>query len=430
MKKKKVLIIAYYWPPAGGPGVQRWLKFVKYLGDFNIEPIVYVPKNPSYPLIDESLVDEIPQGITILKQPIKEPYKLAGKLSKKSSTTISKGIIQETQHQNIVEKLLLFIRGNFFIPDARKNWVKPSVKFLQDYINSNKIDTIITTGPPHSMHLIGLQLQQCLNITWLADFRDPWTTIGYHNKLKLLGFAKAKHRKLEAKVLQAADHIIVTSPTTKHEFENITKQPITVITNGYDLNSIGETTLDVKFTLSHIGSLLSDRNPEVLWKALSDIAHNDKVFQSQFQLNLVGAVSKDILRSLDAYGLSQFVNLVGYVSHEEAIKYQKQSQVLLLIEIDSEATKCIIPGKLFEYMVSNRPILALGPKNADVTQIIKSTNTGTYFEYSDYDMIKAKILEYFAAYTQQNLQGHAVGLQQYSRKSLTEQLAALIENKP
>jgi hypothetical protein len=423
---KKVLIITYYWPPSGGPGVQRWLKFVKYLRDFNTEPIVYIPENPSYPIIDESLVAEIPLGITILKQPIKEPYKLAGLLSKKRSGNMSKGIIQQASRQTFIEKLLLFIRGNLFIPDARKNWVKTSVKFLRKYINANDIDTIITTGPPHSMHLIGLQLQQQLKLTWLADFRDPWTTIRYHSKLKLLRFARLKHKRLEKKVLQSADQIIVTSPTTKLEFESITKRPIAVITNGYDVNSVNEIQLDTKFSLSHIGTLFSERNPEVLWQVISDIVRDDKVFASQFQLNLVGAVSKEILISLDAYGLSQFINLVGYVSHEAAIRYQKQSQILLLIEIDAEYTKCIIPGKLFEYMVSNRPILAFGPRAADMAQIITSTNTGAYFEYTEYDSLKTKLLEYFNDYKLHKLKSRPIGLKQYNRKALTGQLALLI----
>jgi len=427
MGRKKVLIIAYYWPPAGGPGVQRWLKFVKYLRDFNIEPIVYIPENPSYPIIDESLIAEIPQDITILKQPIKEPYKKAAAISNKSTKTISKGIILDKKKQSFIDRVLLFVRGNFFIPDARKSWVKPSVNYLSNYINEHKIDTIVTTGPPHSMHLIGLCLKNKFNINWFADFRDPWTTIGYHKKLKLLRFARLKHKKLETKILQTADQIIVTSPTTKQEFLAITKQPICVITNGYDNNKVGETILDSKFSLSHIGSLLSERNPEVLWRVLSDIVRDDKVFQSQFQLNLVGAVSKEILSNLETFGLSQFVNLVGYVAHEEAIRYQKQSQVLLLIEIDSEDTKCIIPGKLFEYMASNRPILALGPNDSDVAQIIKTTNTGAYFNYQEYDSLKRKILEYFDAFRLGNLQSHGIGIQKYSRKELTKQLATLLK---
>ncbi len=424
--RKKALIIAYYWPPAGGPGVQRWLKFVKYLRNFNVEPIVYVPENPSYPIEDRSMLSEVPKDITVLKQPIKEPYRLAGLLSKKKSETISKGIIHQPRSQSFVEKLMLFVRGNFFIPDARKNWIKPSVKFLSTYIQDNDIDTVVTTGPPHSMHIIGLKLKHKFNINWITDFRDPWTTIGYHKKLKLLPMARSKHKKLEAEVLNKADQVIVTSPTTKKEFEVITTKPITVITNGYDANSVNEFTMDSKFSIAHIGSLLSDRNPEILWKALFEIVRDNKIFQSQFQINLVGAVSQEVLQSLDAYNLSQFVNLVGYVSHEEAIRYQKQSQVLLLIEIDSEETKCIIPGKLFEYMASNRPILALGPEDSDVSQIIRSTNTGTYFTYADFDALKANILEYFDAYRKGELQSHAIGLQQYSRKALTKKLADII----
>ena len=425
---KKALIIAYYWPPAGGPGVQRWLKFVKYLRDFDVEPIVYVPENPSYPINDDSFVNEIPEGLKVIKQPIKEPYKLASKFSKGDSNTISKGIIKNSSKQSLKEKLMLFIRGNFFIPDARIGWVKPSVQFLNKYIRENGIEVVITTGPPHSLHLIALKLKNKLAFNWIADFRDPWTTIGYHKKLKLLPMAKLKHKNLERKVLTTADQIIVTSPTTKTEFKRITDTPIEVITNGYDVNSVNEFEPDKKFTIAHIGSLLSERNPEVLWKALGDISRDDKVFQSQFQLNLVGAVSNEILQAIERHELFQFVNLVGYVSHEEAIRHQKQSQVLLLVEINSEETKCIIPGKLFEYMASNRPILAIGPEGSDIEAIITKTNTGAFFTYEQYNEIKDKILTYFQAFRKGQLQSNAVGLQQYSRKSLTKKLAGIIHN--
>ena len=426
MSKQPVLIITYYWPPAGGPGVQRWLKFTKYLPDHDIEPIVYIPENPSYPIIDESLQSEVSKDLTIIKHPINEPYKHAKKLSKKDTEDISKGIIHRPQSQSLIEQFMLFVRGNFFIPDARKQWVKPSVEYLTDYIQANKIKTVITTGPPHSLHLIGLQLKANLDIRWFADFRDPWTTIGYHKKLKLLPFAKLKHKALEKKVLQNADHIIVTSFITQNEFERITQKPITVITNGYDDQSIAPVKLDQKFTLSHIGSMLSERNPEVLWKILDDLIVEDQIFRSHFQLNLIGTVSGEVLAALEAYDLTEFVNLKGYVSHEEAIKYQRKSQVLLLVEIDSEDTKCIIPGKLFEYMTSNRPILALGPEGSDVEQIIKSTNSGQYFGYHDQVGLKTAIKTYFKAFMSNSLESHAIGLQQYSRKALTEQLAKLI----
>ncbi|MDX1278757.1 glycosyltransferase family 4 protein [Oceanihabitans sediminis] len=426
MSKKKVLIISYYWPPAGGPGVQRWLKFVKYLPEFDVEPIVYIPENPNYPLKDESLTYEVSNDLTILKQPISEPYKLAGFLSKKGTKSISKGLIPEAKKQSFVEQVLLAIRGNFFIPDARKNWVKPSVNYLSNYIKKHQIDTIITTGPPHSLHLIGMQLKEKLGVRWIADFRDPWTTIGYHKELKLTKASKEKHLVLENKVLNTADQIVVTSSVTKEEFQEKTNKPIAVITNGYDTQKTEAIVMDKKFTLAHIGSLLSKRNPEVLWKVLKELTEENKEFSKEFQLKLVGAVSENVVKSIEAEGLSDYLHLNSYVSHNEAIKIQKESQILLLIEIDSEETKCIIPGKLFEYMVSNRPIIAIGPKGSDVEKIITETNTGNYFYYSDYDRLKSVLLNQFNAFQENTLQSHPIGLQKYSRRALTSKLAELI----
>ena len=426
MSRKRVLIITYYWPPAGGPGVQRWLKFVKYLPDFSIEPIVYIPENPSYPIVDVSLNSEVSKDVTIIKQPIKEPYQLAGLFFKKSSKTISKGIISEEKKQSFIEKVLLYVRGNYFIPDARKSWVKPSVDFLSEYIQKEQINTIITTGPPHSLHLIGLQLKERLGVKWVADFRDPWTTIGYHKQLRLTESSKAKHEALEKQVLTTADQIIVTSFTTKKEFQQLTKQPIEVITNGYDIELVDKFEMDTKFTMSHIGSLLSKRNPEVLWKILSELISENDQFSKDFQLNFIGFVSDSVLHSLKIQNLSNYIHNVGYVSHIEAITFQKKSQIVLLIEIDSEETKCIIPGKLFEYIASNRPIIAIGPKGSDVEKIITETNTGNYFNYNDYDSLKRIILEHYKSYQNKSLQVHPIGLQKYSRKSLTKALSKLL----
>ena len=423
---KKTLIITYYWPPAGGPGVQRWLKFVKYLPEFNIDPVVFIPENPNYPIIDESLTSEVSKDITIINHPIKEPYKWAGFFSNTSSKTIRKGIISDEKEQSFIEKAMLYVRGNFFIPDARIGWVKPSVSFLLDYIKKEGIETIITTGPPHSVHLIGLQIKQKLGVKWLADFRDPWTTIGYHKQLRLTSASKAKHKSLEKEVLNASDHIIVTSFVTMKEFQGFTNKSIEVITNGYDDEATVEFQMDTKFTLSHIGSLLSKRNPEILWRVLSELVRDNESFSKDFQLNFIGSISEKVLKSIKKYNLSNYIHEVGYVSHQEAIIYQKKSQLLLLIEIDSEDTKCIIPGKLFEYMISNRPIVAMGPKGSDVEKIIKETNTGHYFNYSDYESLKRIILEHYKAFQNKTLQSHPIGLQKYHRKALTKSLANLL----
>ena len=424
--RKKVLIIAYYWPPAGGPGVQRWLKFVKYLPDFDIEPIVFVPDNPSYPITDHSLVKEVPEDVKILRLPIKEPYKFAKLFSKKNTTTISKGIIPASKKQSLLERLMLFVRGNFFIPDARVGWVKPSTLFLSEFITKHNIENIITTGPPHSLHLIGLNLKQNFNLRWLADFSDPWTTIGYHKQLKLTQAAQNKHKRLEAKVLKTADDIIVTSRVTKLEFEKLTKTPIHVITNGFDTESVVNVERDKKFTISHIGSLLSKRNPEILWEVLLELTSSNKTFKADFQLNLVGFVSEEIKNNLMHSGLSDCINDIGYVSHKEAITCQNKSQVLLLIEIDSEDTRCIIPGKLFEYMIAQRPILAIGPEGSDVEGILKETQTGSYFNYKTKIALKKTILEYYNAYKNGSLETEALNLHKYHRKELTKTLSQIL----
>lgn len=426
MSTTKVLIITYYWPPAGGPGVQRWLKFVKYLPEFDVEPIVYIPENPSYPLLDEKLLSDVSDKTVILKNKIFEPYALASYLSKNKTKKLGAGIITQKKKQSFIEKAMLWIRGNVFIPDARVYWVKPSVKYLKKYIQENNIETIITTGPPHSLHLIGLDLKKHLNINWIADFRDPWTTIGYHKELKLSKWASAKHKALEKEVLTTCDTILVTSPTTKSEFERITNQPIEVITNGYDVEKIEKKSLDEAFTLAHIGSFLSERNPQILWESLSELIDENEAFATHFKLKLIGAVSKEVIQSISDFNLDSFVQNLGYVSHEEALIHQRSSQVLLLIEIDSDDTKCIIPGKLFEYMVSERPILAIGPKNSDFENIIKQTNTGVFYQYKEKNELKSQILSYFNQYLDKNLKVNAVGLQQYSRKSLTKQLAKTI----
>lgn len=419
---KKVLVIAYYWPPAGGPGVQRWLKFITYLRDFNVEPVLYIPENPHYPIKDVSLLKEIPEGITIYKKSIFEPYAVAGIFSSKKTKRISSGLIQ-TKKQSFLEKLFLWIRGNLFIPDARKYWVKPSISFLEDVIQKENIETIITTGPPHSVHLIGLGLKERLGIRWISDFRDPWTTIGYHKKLKLTKASKKKHKQLESKVLNNADKIIVTSGTTKREFQTITKQPIEVITNGYDIAIAQGAVLDSEFTISHIGSLLTGRDPNNLWKVLSELLKENENFKVHFKLQLVGVVSDDVLESISTYGLRSNTEIIGYLSHKEAIAFQRKSQVLLLVEIDSEETKGIIPGKLFEYMAADRPILGVGPKDWEVGQLILETNTGKSFGYDTKDLLKEVILTWFNLYLNGTLKNEGKNIEKYSRKALTQQLA-------
>ncbi len=423
---KRVLIICYYWPPAGGPGVQRWLKFVSYFKEFGIDPVVFVPENAHYPLQDKSFVGEVPADIQVVSFPIKEPYRFAKWFSKKKTQQISSGIISEKSPSRL-EKFLLYVRGNLFIPDARVGWVKPSVKYLKKFLPENNIDTIITTGPPHSLHLIGMQLSEALNIKWIADFRDPWTTIHYHKSLQLSKKSEAKHKALEKQVLNAADRVVVTSWNTQKEFSAITSKPIDVITNGYDTKEVIHRIPDSKFSIVHVGSLLSNRNPQVLWNVLAELVSENEAFKNALQIKLVGVVGEEIRESITNQGLMMFTEIPGYVSHTEALQLQHNAQVLLLVEMDREETKAIIPGKLFEYLRAERPILALGPNGSDIKKVLDETGTGHYFGYQDAQDLKQELLQCFDDYEHSTLTGGSQGIEKYSRRELTQKMAALIK---
>lgn len=423
---KKVLLVTYYWPPAGGPGVQRWLQFVKHFSANGIAPVVFIPENPHYPLLDESFINEVPKDITIVRFPIKEPYKIAQLFSKKETKALSSGLISKKKN-TLIQKVLLYIRGNYFIPDARIGWVEPSVDFLERYLIDQAIDTVITSGPPHSLHLIGMQLKQKLSIQWLADFRDPWTTIHYHKDLSLTEASQKKHKQLEAQVLTEADHITVTSPSTKKEFRAITNKPITTITNGYDASKEIITTLDTSFSIAHIGSLLVARNPEVLWQVLKEISLEIDGFSNDLQLVFAGTTALQVFDSLKEYDLEKNIINKGYISHTQAMQLQRSSRVLLVLEIDSEETKAIIPGKLFEYLQARRPIIALGPKESDIESILIETGAGVFISQKDKKAIKTEILKRYNHYKFNKDIALQSDISGYAREALTKKMATVIK---
>ena len=426
---EKVLVIAYYWPPAGGPGVQRWYHFVRHLPSFGITPVVYVPENAQYPIVDHSLTEALPNEVILIKRPISEPYTWVSWLFKNKTQQLSQGLIQENK-PSFLERFMRFVRGNFFIPDARVSWVAPSVAFLSQYIKEHGIKTIISTGPPHSMHLIANELVKThVNLKWIADFRDPWTTIGYHNDLYMTPWAQKKHLKLESAVLQSAHMILTTSYTTKALFSKKTSTPIEVITNGFEPFEYSGLMRpeENKFSLVHIGSLLSKRNPKILWEAIGELVTENKVFAGQLSLDFVGLVSDEVKESIAAHGLTSYCNFYGYISHDEARKQQYTAHLLLLIEIDSEAHKGIIPGKVFEYLQSSRPILAIGPQDWDVAQVLPENNSNALGTYQDKSLVKSFIAHRFNVGTEIASKTDPA-LRKYERKNLTEELSKIIKN--
>ena len=420
----KVLILTYYFPPAGGSGVQRWLKFVKYLPEFGINPIVYTVQNPSYPIMDESLVNEIPKGTEIIRKPIFEPNKLTSFFGSKKNQ--SAGFLN--QKPSFFGKVMQYIRANYFIPDARKFWIKPSVKFLTDYITKNNIDTIITTGPPHTMHVIGLHLKEKNKVKWIADFRDPWTDIDYFHQLPLTKKAIKKHHQLEQQVLQNADNVIVVGKTMQTNYLKFNKKT-SVITNGFDtFNETKKMDLDKKFSLLHIGMLNSDRNHIILWKVLSELINENENFKKDLEIKLIGKISNDTFESLHTYQLSKHLKHINYVKHNEVVIYQKSAQILLLLINNVPSAKGIITGKIFEYLNAKRPILAIAPKNGDLAKIISNTNSGYVIDFTDEINLKKTILTLYQKYKKNTLAVQSINIEQYHRKNLTKKLVAIIKN--
>ncbi|MET3536316.1 glycosyltransferase family protein [Chryseobacterium limigenitum] len=431
--QKKILIITYYWPPAGGPGVQRWLKFAKYLPEFGWKPVIFTPENPSYPLLDESLMKDIPENIEIIKTKIWEPYQLAEKLNK-SNKKFKAGQFDVGKNQSWKSKLSIWVRGNFFIPDARVFWVKPSVKFLQQYLKENKIDVVVTSGPPHSLHLIGLNLKKKLpDLKWIADFRDPWTEISYYQHLKLTKSSDKKHRQLESAVFKNADITLATSYTDAENFRKNGANAI-CITNGFDetdatqtLKSSNSKTLKQKFTLSYIGVLEQLRNPENLWKTLDDLVKTHSDFAENFSLKFVGRIDDKILNTIENSGLKNHILNLGYISHDKAITEMQTSDVLLITNFPNESSKGIIPGKIFEYLATGKQIISFGPDQADVSKILNETHAGKHFSYQDSETIKSFILEKFELWKNGNLLENSQNIEQFSRKNLTKKLVEILD---
>ena len=438
MKQKKILIISYYWPPAGGPGVQRWLKFVKYLPDFGWEPTVFIPENPSYPIVDETLQKDVPKNLKMIKTKIWEPYQLAEKFGK-DNKKFKAGQFDVGENQSWKAKLSIFVRGNFFIPDARVFWVKPSVEFLEKYLKVNHYDVLVTTGPPHSLHLIGLNLKKKLpNLKWIADFRDPWTEISYYKHLKLTKIADKKHRKLESEVFKNADITLATSYT---DAENFRKKGANAycITNGFDVDA--STTLSMteensktlplsnsttKFTLSYIGVLEQLRNPDILWETLNDLVQENADFKRDFELKFVGRLDDKILQKIESSALKSNLTNLDYQTHDIALKHMQDSSVLLMTNFPQESSKGIIPGKIFEYLATGKTILSFGPKDADVEKILIETKAGKHFGYEEKENLKKFILESYENWKSGTLNQNAENIEQFSRKNLTQKLVDLM----
>ena len=430
---KRVLIITYYWPPSGGSGVQRWLKMSKYLPENGWQPVIYTTEDAEYPIVDPSLEKDVAPEAEVIRRPIVEPYALYKKfLGVKKEETVKMGFIEEKEKKHgWKENLSLWIRGNLFIPDARCWWVKPSVRYLKEYLKEHPVDAIISTGPPHSMHLIAMKLKETLDIPWVADFRDPWTEIDYYDDLHLTRWADRKHHRLEREVLNKADKVVTVAPDGARRLGRLGNRNVRTIYNGFDRDDDVQTPVTVpeKFTITYLGVLSKAQNPDNLWQALGELIKEDIGFNNDLKINMIGQIDSSVTNAINANGLTQHVTYSPCIPHDQVSAVHRASTLLLLLLMpDSEPrAKGLVTGKLFEYMASGRPILCIGPEDGDAASILKETHAGTTVRFEDKDKIKETVKHLYQSHLEHGLPDNtSPEVERYSRRVLAGEYAEML----
>ncbi|GAA0879550.1 glycosyltransferase family 4 protein [Algoriphagus jejuensis] len=422
---RRVLIITYYWPPSGGSGVQRWLKFAKYLPDSGWEPVIFTPENPDFDLQDESLQKEIPSQLEVIKFPIWEPYQLFSKVKGKTKT--HPGRLLEQKDRGFLEKAAIWMRANLLVPDPRVFWVKPSVKFLIELVKNGQFQAVITTGPPHSMHLIGLELKRKTGIPWITDFRDPWSQWEFLDQLPMTDVIRRRHQSLEQQVLGEANAVLTISPTFQIDLEKLAERKINLLTNGYDPTDI-PTDFSLKdkesgkLHLVYSGVIDSIRNPIPILKAMKEefVETGEEV-----RMTFVGKVSEHLREFVKADAwLVERVFFPGYVSHGEVFGFYAKADTLVLILTDTKNAQGNIPGKLFEYLATGVPVLALGDPEGDSAKILQEAGGGEVIRHEDFVKIQIALRKLMDGNIERESE---VKIDRFSRKSLTQDLAKILD---
>lgn len=433
---KKVLVISYYWPPSGGSGVQRWVKMCKYLPSLGWFPVVYTPENPALTSTDASLGADVPSEVEVIRRPILEPGQFARKSTNAQVTPIN------SQKKTLRQRVAMWIRGNCFIPDPRVLWVRPSVRFLKEYLKGHPVDVIVSTGPPHSMHLIAKMVAAATGIPWVADFRDPWTKMFYFKHLSLMALSERRHAALEKSVLDSATRVVAVSPLVRKDFQGMTQTPVELITNGFDEDDFplaagaaatGRTVAKTdaatsRFTLLHAGLFASDGNPEALWKVLGSMVKEDKDFAENFHLVLCGKTDKEILDSIERSGLSANVENLGYLEHTKVVEHMQTASVLLLPLRKEPEYKATLPGKLFEYLAARRPILGIGQKDGAMASILSETKAGEMFEWDEQQQMRRFLEEKFKQFKAGEDMRCSGDIEKYSRRAVAVSYAGLLDS--
>lgn len=425
---KKALIITYYWPPAGGAGVQRALKFVKYLPQFGWEPIVLTVEKSDSPVDDISLLKDIPEGTKVYKTKSLEPFELYKIFTgKKSDSKIPNDILLSKENASLKDKLAQWVRLNLFIPDAKIGWKKYAVKKGVKIIKEENIDVIFTTSPPQTVSLIGQILAKRTGVKWIADFRDPWMEIVYYQNIKRNWITTKIDSSLEKKVFSKADGVVTISNDMIRLFKSkAPDQKFHLIPNGYDESDFGdsEKRKNDNFTIAYTGSISKDRVPYVLFSALNKLTNGDGV--KNIRLSFAGRYCSEFMDEIEKHNLSEIADLIGFVPHNESTQILQNADALLLVIDNVADNKGFLTGKLFEYMGSKNPIFAIGPVDGDAHEFIKQSNSGGMVDYKDDEAAYRLLKEMYEGWKTNN-SPYTFEIEQFSRKNLTQKLAEVFE---
>ena len=426
MLSKPILIITYYWPPSGGSGVQRWVYFSKYLKKLGYSPIVLTIdlKSASYPAIDRSLINET-QGIPVHYVKSFNWIKIYSWFKKGKKDKIPQG---EFSKKGLVDHIAAFIRGNFFIPDARVNWAKSAIKEALRIVKSHKIEKIITTGPPHSTHLIGLNLKKQLNFKWIADFRDPWTDIFYVKSFYRLSFAKKKDKLFERKVLSNANAIITT---TSENFQKDLQSKISInqnffkIYNGYDSDLFKKIKKrkNKDFQIVFTG-LLTENHPykEFIESFIKFLKKDPKV---NVKIILAGSISEKILNEFNRISNIEFH---GYINHQDAVNLMIDGNILLNFMYKQEKNTTMISGKLIEYMATGNPVLMIGDKKSEASKLLSKQTYNLTADPKETKIISNFIKSNYINWIEKKeIKNEIDVIKDYTREETTRSLIEIIE---
>ena len=429
---KKVLIITYYWPPAGGPGVQRVLKFAKYLPQFGWQPIILTVENGEYPAIDETLAEDIPECCKIYKTNSIEPTFLYKKFTGMMPDEKIPVAILAEENKNWKRRIAKWIRLNIFIPDAKIGWIPFAVKRGREIIKKEKPDIIFSSSPPPTVHLIAMKLAKWSGIKWVADFRDPWTDIYHYDESKKTKLTQNIESKLEEKVLNSCNKIITVSEGFKGLFKPKIERSkiIEVITNGFDQDDIQikiNKDYSNKFIISYAGKINHQQNPQNLWKTLSVIARNNDNFKRDLEIRLMGNINERVIQAIKLAGMNDNLINMNYINHNKLFHILSKSSILLLLVPDTKKNQGIIPGKIFEYISLKKYILGIGPPEGDSAKILNYTHSGKMFAFKDTKKLKYEILKLYDDWTKNNFSINPTNIEQFTRKNITKKILKTFE---